>query len=118
MADNPHIHYLEIVTPDVEHVCSSYAQTLGVSFSEAMVELGNARTAALSNGGTIGVRAPMHGAEEPVTRPYYLVEDINKAVEEAENTGAKIAVPPMDIPGRGQCAILMYGAIQSGLWQV
>ena len=118
MTDSLQIHYLEVVTPEVDHVCASYTQTLGVTFSDAIAELGNARTAALSNGGTIGVRAPMHGAEEPVTRTYYLVADIEKAVEEAGNTGAKIAVPVMDIPGRGKCAILMYGAIQSGLWQV
>ena len=118
MTDKLHIHYLEVVTSDVEQVCASYTQTLGISFSDPMAELGNARTAALSNGGTLGVRAPMHDAEEPVTRTYYLVDDIEKAVEEAEKTGAFVAVPVMDIPGRGQCAILMYGAFQSGLWQV
>jgi len=118
MAKSLQVHYLEVVTPDVTKVCSSYTQTLGVSFSDPISELGNARTAALSNGGTIGVRAPMHEAEAPVTRTYYLVADIEKAVEEGRNTGAKIAVPVMDIRGRGKCAILMYGAIQSGFWQV
>ena len=118
MADSVQVHYLEVVTSNVEQVCTSYTQTIGVSFSDAIAELGNARTASLSNGGTIGVRAPMHEAEEPVTRAYYLVADIEEAVEQARNTGAEIAVPVMDIPGRGKCAILMYGAIQSGLWQV
>jgi len=118
MTESIQVHYLEIVSLNVEQVCTSYTQTLGISFSDAVTELGNARTAALSNGGTIGVRAPMHDAEEPVTRTYYLVTDIDKAVEEAKNTGAEIAVPVMEIPGRGKCAILMYGAIQSGLWQV
>ena len=118
MAEGIKVHYLEIVSTNVEQVCASYEQTLGISFSDMIEELGNARTAALSDGGTLGVRAPMHAAEEPVTRNYYLVADIEKAVEEAGNTGAKIAVPVMDIPGRGKCAILMYGAIQSGLWQV
>ncbi len=118
MSENIQIHYLEIVTSNVEQVCASYSQVLGVSFGDAVPELGSARTATLSNGGTIGVRAPMHDAEEPVTRSYYLVPDINKAVEQARNTGAEIAVPVMDIPGRGKCAILMYGAIQSGLWQI
>lgn len=118
MSETLHVHYLEIVTSNVGQVCASYSKTLGVDFSDAIEELGSARTASLSNGGTIGVRAPMHEAEEPVTRSYYLVNDIDKAVEEASNTGAKVAVPVMDIPGRGKCAILMYGAIQSGLWQV
>ena len=118
MSEALHVHYLEIVTTNVEQVCASYAKALGVQFSDSIEELGSARTASLSNGGTIGVRAPMHDAEEPVTRAYYLVADIEKSVEEASNTGAKVAVPVMDIPGRGKCAILMYGAIQSGLWQV
>ena len=50
--------------------------------------------------------------------PAYLVADIEQAVSEAKNEGAEAAVPPMEIPGRGKCAILFYGSIQSGLWQV
>ena len=118
MAESLQVHYLEVVTPSVNQVCELYARTLGVGFGNAIAELGNARTAALSEGGTLGVRAPMHEAEEPVTRTYYLVADIEKAVEEARNLGAHIAVPVMEIPGRGKCAILMYGAIQSGFWEV
>ena len=118
MKENLQIHYLEIVTPNVEQVCASYSQTLEISFIDTVAELGDARTAALPNGGTLGIRAPMHNAEEPATRPYYLVADIDKAVDEAKKSGADIAVPPMDIPGRGQCAIIMFGAIQSGFWQV
>jgi len=114
-----HVHYLEVVTSNVEQICASYSQTLEVSFSDAVAELGGARTATLSSGGTLlGIRAPMHDAEEPTTRPYYLVDDIEKAVNEAEKTGAEVAVPPMEIPGRGKCAIIMFGLIQSGFWQV
>ncbi|MGH1539233.1 MAG: VOC family protein [Arenicella sp.] len=112
------VHYLEVVTPNVEQVCTSYSQTMNVSFSDAVAELGGARTVPLSNGGMLGIRAPMHDAEEPTTRPYYLVDDIEKAVNEAAKTGAKIAVPPMEIPGRGKCAIIMFGFVQSGFWQV
>ncbi|GBL04325.1 VOC family protein [Glaciecola sp. KUL10] len=113
------IHYLEIVTSNVNQVCDFYSQTLGVSFSDAIPELGGARTANLLNGGTLlGVRAPLHETEEPTSRPYYLVSNIVKAVEAAKNSGAQVAVPPMEISGRGQCAVLMFGPIQSGLWQV
>ncbi len=118
MKENIQVHYLEVVTPNVEQVCTSYSQTMNVSFSDAVAELGGARTATLSNGGMLGIRAPMHDAEEPTTRPYYLVDDIEKAVNEAAKTGAKIAVPPMEIPGRGKCAIIMFGFVQSGFWQV
>ena len=118
MSETNQVHYLEIVTTNINQICDSYSQTLGVSFSDAIPELGSARTANLSSGTTLGVRAPMHDAEEPVTRPYYLVPDIVKAVELASNSGAEIAVPPMEIPGHGQCAVLMFGSIQSGLWQL
>lgn len=112
------VHYLEIVTPHVDQMCESYCQVLGISFSDTISVLGNARTAPLSAGGTLGIRLPMHAAEVPVTRPYYLVSDIEKAVKEKTNSGAQIMLPPMDIPGYGKCAILNFGTIQSGLWQV
>lgn len=118
MQENIKVYYLEIVTPNVEQVCASYSHTLQVTFSEPVAVFGGAQTATLSNGGTLGVRAPMHEGEEPTTRPYYLVDDIDKAVNEAEAIGAEVLVPPMEIPGHGQCAIVMLGTIQSGFWQI
>jgi len=118
MTSSVKIHYLEVVTSNVDQVCDSYSQTLGVSFGEPIPELGDARTAKLFEGGLMGVRLPMHDAEEHTTRPYYLVPDIATAVEKAEELGALIAVPPMEILGYGKCAILMHGTIQSGVWEV
>lgn len=112
------IQYLEIVTPDVDATCVTLAQQHDVSFSEPDPGLGNARTATLSNGGVIGVRAPMHESEEPVVRPYFLVEDVETAAKAAETAGAQIAHPPMEIPGHGTFAIYILGGIQHGLWQV
>ena len=48
------VHYLEIVTPDVDAVCPTYARLHGVSFSNTEAGLGNARTASLPDGGRIG----------------------------------------------------------------
>jgi len=118
MTENAQIYYLEIVTSEVDKVCLSYSKSLGLAFGEPIAELGNAKTAALSQDSTIGVRAPMHDAEQACTRPYYLVTDISQAVEQASNAGAEVALPPMDIPGRGQCAIIAFGSVQSGFWQV
>lgn len=112
------VQYLEIVTPDVEATCSALEKLHGVSFGEPEAGLGNARTAALRGGGTIGVRAPMRETEEPVVRPYLLVEDIEAAVKAAEAAGGEIAVPAMEIPGRGKFAIYLLGGIQHGLWQL
>ena len=64
------IQYLEIVTPDVDAVCATYAQLHGVTFGDADPGLGNARTAPLAGGGLVGVRAPMHETEEPVVRAW------------------------------------------------
>lgn len=112
------IHYLEIVTPEVDAVCGTYEQLHGVSFSAPDAGLGNARTAPLPGGGLVGVRAPMHESEEPVVRPYLLVDDVDAAAEAAEAAGAEIAHPPMEIPGHGKFAIYIQGGVHHGLWQV
>lgn len=112
------IHYLEIVTPDVDAVCATYERLHGVSFGEPEPGLGNARTAALADGGKIGVRAPMHESETPVVRPYLLVDDLAAAAEAATAAGGEIAHPPLELPGHGTFAIYLQGGIHHGLWQV
>jgi len=111
------IHYLEIVTREVDAVCAAYAGANGVEFGPPDDRLGRARTAALQGGGLVGVRAPLHEAEEPVTRPYWLVDDIEKALASAVEAGGVVAHPPMEIPGHGTFAIYFQGGIQNGLWQ-
>ena len=88
-----------------------------MQFGEPEASLGNARTIALSGGGMLGVRAPMHESEEPVVRPYRLVDDIEAAVAAVVQAGGEVAHPPMEIPGRGTFAIYIQGGIQHGLWQ-
>jgi len=112
------LHYLEIVTKDVDAVCAAYAAANGVRFGAPEAALGNARTAALSGGGQVGVRAPMHESEEPVVRPYWLVEDIEAAVAAAVEAGGEVAHPPLEIPGRGTFAIYIQGGVHHGLWQL
>lgn len=111
------VQYLEIVTPSVEETCAALSKAHGVTFSEPIPELGNARTADLANGGRIGVRAPMRETEASVVRPYMLVDDIEAAVEAAVDAGGVVAVPPMEIPGQGTFAIYLLGGIDHGLWQ-
>jgi uncharacterized protein len=112
------IHYLEIVTPDVDASVALYSKIHGISFGAADESLGGARTAKLANGGTLGIRAPLRETETPVVRPYFLVHDIEAAVAAAGQSGAKTAMQPTEIPGRGKFAILIQGGIESGLWQV
>lgn len=112
------IHYLEIVTPEVDATCAAQAKLHGVQFGEQQASLGNARTAELAGGGVIGVRAPMHESETPVVRPYLRVADIEAAAAAVAEAGGEIAHPPMEIPGLGTFAIYIQGGIQHGLWQV
>ncbi|HEY2783579.1 MAG TPA: hypothetical protein VGJ05_01275 [Fimbriiglobus sp.] len=112
------IHYLEIVTKDVDAVCAAYAAANGAAFGEPDAGLGHARTAKLPGGGLLGVRAPMHETEEPVVRPYWLVDDIDVAVAAAVKAGGVVAHPPLEIPGYGKFAIYFQGGVQHGLWQL
>jgi predicted enzyme related to lactoylglutathione lyase len=112
------IYYLEIVTPEVDAVCAAYVKANSAQFSEPDAGLGNARTAALSGGGLVGIRAPMHETEEPVVRPYWLVDDIEAAVAAAVEAGGVVAHPPLEIPGHGTFAIYIQGSIHHGLWQL
>lgn len=110
-------YYLEVVTPDVDAVCGAYAAAYGVEFGDPEPALGNARTAPLSGGGFVGVRAPLRASEQPVVRAYWLVPDIDSAVAAAVKAGAQLALPPMDIPGHGKCAIYILGGVEHGIWQ-
>jgi predicted enzyme related to lactoylglutathione lyase len=112
------IHYLEIVANDVEAVCSAYVASNNVQFGDPVAELGNARTARAEDGYIVGVRAPMHEAEEPVVRPYWLVDAIESALAAAVNAGGEVAHPPLEIPGRGTFAIYVLGGVHHGLWQL
>jgi predicted enzyme related to lactoylglutathione lyase len=111
------IQYLEIVTREVDAVCAAYASAAGVEFGEPDMGLGNARTAPLSGGGMVGVRAPLRETEKPVVRPYWLVENIEAAVAAAVQAGGELALPPMDLPGHGTIAIYIQGGVDHGLWQ-
>jgi predicted enzyme related to lactoylglutathione lyase len=113
------IQFLEIVTTEVDAVCATYSKLHGVKFGKGDQNLGGARTAKLTNGGMIGVRAPLRDTEKPVVRPYVLVKDIQATVDKAAASGAKVAVPPMKIEGgHGTFAIFIQGGIESGLWQL
>ena len=112
------IQYLEIVTTDVDGACRLYSQMHGVTFGDADQNLGGARTANLANGGMLGIRAPLRPTEKPVVRPYVLVEDIKASVAAAAKSGAETAMPPTEIAGYGQFAIVIHGGIDSGLWQL
>ena len=112
------LHYLEIVTPDVDAICAAYEAAHKVQFGEADELLGGARTCRLADGSIIGMRGPLRTTEEPVVRPYWLVEDIEEAISLVTAQGAEIAVPPLEIPGKGTFSIFINGAVDHGFWQL
>lgn len=112
------IHYLEIVTPDIDAVCKAYEASNNVRFGAADAALGGARTCLLPDGSTLGIRSPLHESEAPVVRPYWLVEDIATALEKAVAEGAEVAHPPLEIDGKGTFAIYIQGSVHHGLWQL
>ena len=114
---NMQLYYLEIVSKDVEATCKVYAAAHGIEFGKADPGLGGARTAKMAGGGLLGVRAPMRASEEPVIRPYFLTDDIEAAVKKAAEAGAEIALPKMEIPGHGYCAVYLCDGNQLGLFQ-
>lgn len=112
------IHYLEIVSSSVDSVCAAYAATHNIQFEPPNPLLGNARTAELADGTVVGVRDTLSDEEECVVRPYWLVDDINVALQTAERQGAVVLHPPLEIPGKGKFAIYDQGSIHHGLWQL
>ncbi len=68
--------------------------------------------------GMLGIRGPLRDDETPVVSPCMLVEDIAASVAAAADAGAVIALPPMELPGHGKCAIVVQGGIDFGLWQL
>ena len=111
------VHYLEIVSDDVDTLTELYRRVHGLSFSPPDADLGQARVATRADGTLVGIRKPLAAHEEPIVRTYLAVDDIARAVAEAEKSGAVVAYPPTRQGARGTFAILIQGGVQHGLWQ-
>lgn len=111
------IHYLEIVTPDVDATCATLAAVHGFEFGAPDADLGQARAAKRPDGSLVGVRAPLATHEQPIMRSYLATDDINAAVEAAKGRGAVIAYPPTKQGAQGTFAIFIQDGVQHGLWQ-
>ena len=112
------LHYLEIVSSDMEAFCQQYELEHKVKFSDSDQTLGGAKTCRLADSTILGVRAPLRETETPIIRPYWRVSDIKKSVENVKKNGAKIAMEPLEIPGKGSFAIYIQGGIEHGFWQL
>jgi predicted enzyme related to lactoylglutathione lyase len=111
------VHYLEIVSNDVDTLTGLYQRIHGLSFGPPDADLGHARVASQANGGLIGIRKPLAAHEQPIMRTYLAVEDIQQAVKTAEESGAVVAYPPTRQGNQGTFAIVIQGDVEHGLWQ-
>jgi predicted enzyme related to lactoylglutathione lyase len=111
------VHYLEVVSSDVDAQVAGFETVHGLSFGPPVAELGQARVAEAPDGSLVGVRAPMAPQETPIMRTYLEVEDIAAAVRDAEAAGAMVAYPPTQQGNTGTWAIYIVDGVQIGLWQ-
>ena len=111
------VHYLEIVSDDVDSLTRLYKSLHGLTFGPPDPDLGQARVATRADGMLIGVRKPLASHEEPIVRSYVAVDDIQRAARQAEELGAVVAYPPTRQGQRGTFAIVIQGGVQLGLWQ-
>jgi predicted enzyme related to lactoylglutathione lyase len=111
------IHYLEIVSNDVDTLTGLYERMHGLSFGRPDPDLGQARVATQADGALVGIRKPLAAHEQPIARAYLAVEDIQEAVSKAEEAGATVAYPPTRQGNQGTFAIVIQGDVEHGLWQ-
>ncbi len=111
------VHYLEIVSNDVDTLAGLYQCMYGLSFGPPDPDLGWARVATDTDGALVGIRKPLAAHEQPIMRTYLEVEDIHQAAKKAEECGAMIAYPPTRQGNQGTFAIVIHGEVEHGLWQ-
>ncbi len=111
------VHYLEIVSDDADNLTSLYERVYGLSFGAPDPDLGQARVATRADGTLVGIRKPLAAHEKPIVRTYLAVDDIQRAVKDAEAHGAVVAYPPTPQGKRGTFAIVVQGDVEHGLWQ-
>ena len=111
------VHYLEIVSNDVDTMAALYQRMHGLSFGAPEPDLGHARVATQADGALVGIRKPLAAHEQPITRTYLAVDDIQQAAKRAEEFGATIAYPPTRQGNHGTFAIVIQGGVEHGLWQ-
>jgi predicted enzyme related to lactoylglutathione lyase len=111
------VHYLEIVSNDVNTLTGLYERVHGLFFGPPDPDLGQARVATQADGTLVGIRKPLAAHEQPIMRTYLAVEDIQQAANKAEEHGATVAYPPTRQGQRGTFAIVIQDGVQHGLWQ-
>jgi len=119
MADCPktgEFSWNELTTPDPKGAMEFYTKLFGWSIEP--MQMGPIEYNIVKAGEEMigGIMQAMPGAPNAWT-PYVTVENIDETVKQAEALGAKVCVPPTDIPNVGRFAILCdpAGAVVAGI---
>lgn len=62
------VHYLEIVSNDIDTLTGLYQRVHGLSFGPPDPDLGQARVATRADGTLVGIRKPLAAHEQPIMR--------------------------------------------------
>ncbi len=101
--------WFELMTGDVEGAKKFYAQLLGWTLEEFPMEQGESYwVVKVGDEGVAGMMKtpPAAAGVPPHWGVYITVDDVDTTVKKAEKLGAKILVPPTDIPQVGRFATL------------
>lgn len=99
----------ELLTQDAEASAAFYTGLLGWTTSSMDMGGGNTYTMFMQGDRPVAgmVQPPPDKGEVPTAWVNYItVEDLDATVAKAQELGAKLCMPPMDIPGKGRFACL------------
>jgi uncharacterized protein len=111
--------WCELMTTDTEAAKTFYGQLFGWTLKDLPMEGMTYTTLAAGGqemGGLMSVSAPgVQGNPPPHWGVYVTVEDVDASAKKAEELGATILVPPMDIPDVGRFSVIQdpQGAVLS-----
>ncbi len=99
----------ELLTKDVQAAKSFYTDLLGWQYEEQKMQDGmiyNIIKVGEQMIGGIMQQCEQAKSMPPAWGPYVTVDDVDAMVGRSETLGAKVLVPPQDIPGTGRFAVI------------
>ncbi len=99
----------ELMTKDVEAAKSFYGDLLGWKYEEQGMPDGKTYHIIKAGEQMIGgimAQCEQTKAMPPAWGPYVTVDDVDAMVAKSESLGAKILLPPQDIPDTGRFAVI------------
>jgi len=112
------VSWVELMTPDTEASIKFYAELFGwATRKEPMPDGSEYVTFSVAGKDVGGISAiPQNGQNiPPYWGMYITVNDVDATVKQAEALGAKVLLPPTDVPNVGRFAVLQdpQGAVVS-----